>query len=287
MSLVGVDVAFAGELPVRDADPVDIDDDDDDDHPSVTPLGAAELLFMGDINTQTVSAAALAQQIHVSRGKSSSSGFSIATDDFATAVGSFASALLSPMPTLSGSQDSSSPFSPMSDCEKTMGSPAFFRHDILTHQTSSFAEQDEDFQDSNMTTTTPKKIFPTEAPQHLDAAEKVYDTVKNVWGWGKGVGIINPFLGIAEGVAGHVAGMSGNTLEAVDGLVMDKLHGLDDNVLNPAIATVVGILLNVAGKSEDALKPLIITLLKPLGLIKDTAENPELTTIPGVTVTVQ
>lgn len=263
-------------------------DDDDSQHASVTPLGAAELLFMGDLDTQTISAAALAQQIHDSHGKKSLG--TTATDDFATAVGSFASALLSPVATMSSSRSlqSSSPFTPKShynDDDESLTSPAFFLQDILTQQHSPSilaTEQEDFFQDTTMST--PNKIFPTEAPQHLDAAEKVYDTAKNVWGWGKGVGIIKPFLGIAEGVASQVVGMSGNSLESVDGLVMDKLHGLDDNVLNPAIATILGLLLNVAGKSEDTLKPLVITLLKPLGLIKDTAENPELTTTPGVTV---
>lgn len=130
---------------------------------------------------------------------------------------------------------------------------------------------------------TPKKFFPTEAPTHVDAAEKVYDTAKNVWAWGKGVGVIKPFLNITENVAGSVVGMAGSNLETLDGGIIDKLHGIDDNVLNPAIATIVGALLNAAGSTEDVVKPIIINLLKPLGLIKDSAENPEMTPVPGVT----
>lgn len=129
-----------------------------------------------------------------------------------------------------------------------------------------------------------KKFIPTEAPQHVDAAEKVYDTAKGVWAWGKGVGIIKPFLGIAEQIAGKAVGATGNTLEGIDGMVIDQLHGLDDNLLNPAIATLVGILLGAASKSEEVLMPILLPMLKQLKLIKFSAETPEVTPDTAVAV---
>ena len=54
---------------------------------------------------------------------------------------------------------------------------------------------------------------------HVDAAEKVYDNVKGVWAWGKGVVVFSPFMGMAEGIAGKVVEMAGSNLEEVDGCV--------------------------------------------------------------------
>lgn len=55
---------------------------------------------------------------------------------------------------------------------------------------------------------------------HIDAAEKVYDTAKGVWAWGKGIVIFSPFMGIAEGMVGKFAEIAGTTLEELDGHVM-------------------------------------------------------------------
>ena len=96
----------------------------------------------------------------------------------------------------------------------------------------------------------------------------MYDTIKNVWGWGERVGITNLFLGIA----GHVTGMSGNMLRLVDGVVMDKMHSLDETVLNPFLPLFAFSI--VAEKSEDLSRPLIITLPKPLGLINVQPKTP-------------
>lgn len=286
MSLVGLNVSIdtAGGVSFEGNDSYD-EVDRDEQHPSVTPPSAAELLFLSDLPTQSISAAALAQQIHISH--SQRSGYSVATEDFATAAGTVSSdmMLLSPAPTSNCSPSSNkSPLSDTSEGDESFLRNSIFSKDVLT-QNYSITEQEDEFQDSRMSSTsTNQKFFPTEAPQHVDAAEKVYDTAKGVWAWGKGVGIVKPFLGIAEGIAGKVADMTGNTLEGVDGIVVDKLHGLDDNLLNPAIAAIVGILLNAAGKSEDVLKPILLPVLKQFKLIKETAENPELTTAPGVTV---
>jgi hypothetical protein len=117
---------------------------------------------------------------------------------------------------------------------------------------------------------------------HVDAAEKVYGAAKDVWAWGKGVGVISPFLGLAEGVASKVVSTSsGETLESVDRHVVDHIHGIDDKFLNPTISFIVKMVLSAAGNTEETLKPFVIKVLTPFGLIKNTAETPELTPVPG------
>jgi len=284
---------------------------DFDYHPPLTPPRPAEQLFMSNLETQNISAAALAQQIHQSfRSPSFRTGTSVATDDFVTAAGSlqtddFDDALFSddtPPPAQVSSRSSDTLTLPFAaDDDSDIDSNNFnpfrnpFRKDALSRNYELNHPEEEIFKDSNnkMATTTyasvppnggGKKFFPTEAPTHVDAAEKVYDAAKGAWAWGKGVPVLSPVLGLYEGVAGKAAEIvAGKSLEGVDGEVVRQLHGLDDGVLNPAIEKIAKILLGVAGKSEDILKPIIIAILKPLGLIKDTAENPEQTPVPGVT----
>jgi hypothetical protein len=304
MSLVGseVDVSIDGQSVIRAC----VSDDEmsagehqhaqEDQHPPPSPPRAIERLFLSDLHTQAISATALAQQIHFSHRQQSSGGWAgmsintARTDDFATAVGwltatddtdsiygdSFATPHL-----VSSRSDTLTPFAE-SDDEDSAYEQKFFRMDlhsrnlILTNATQPNM--------STSTPTTPTKIFPTEVPQKLDAAEKAYETVKNVWAWGKGVAIVTPFLGLAETVAGKVVSMAGSNLEGIDGVVKEQLHSLDEKVLNPALVVILGAMLGAAGKTEDTLGPFIISILKPLGLIKETAENPELTVTPGVTV---
>lgn len=310
MSLVGseVDVNFDTSLLTRV-----VSDDDElsvprnhqvDQHPPPSPPRPAEMLFMSNLETQNISAAALAQQIHRTHRYSANwTGTSVATDDFATAVGwqagdddSYGTPNRLPVSARSTTDTLTRPFaddSYSSDYDES--DYHIFQRDVLSRNFSA-TEKEDIFQDSNMatatvnipktTTTSPagKKLFSTEAPTHVDAAEHVYDSAKGIWAWGKGVMVVKPFLGIAEGVAGKFVSLTGSSLESLDGAVIDQLHGLDDKVLNPAIQAIVGTILQAASKSEDILKPIIFAILKPLGLIKDEAENPELTTVKGVTV---
>lgn len=266
----------------------------EDAHPPPSPLRPAEHLFLSNLDTQHISAAALAQQIHQSHRLSSGwTGTSVATDDFATAVGdgddSFFGSVV-PQPISVRHSDILSPFADDESEDESDSYESIFKKDVLSRNYSPSTLSEVVFQDAKMVAPTPttpataSKFFPTEAPTHVDAAEKVYDTAKGVWAWGKGVMVFRPFLGLAEGVAGKLVSMVGSNLETLDGAVVDQLHGLDDKILNPAISSIVGTLLGAVGKTEDVFKPMIIAILKPLGLIKERAENPELTTVTGVTV---
>lgn len=67
-----------------------------DAHAPVSPMRAAEALFLEDMPTQTISAAALAQQIHVRHRPLSLAATSVATDDFQSAFDDTHSFLDSP-----------------------------------------------------------------------------------------------------------------------------------------------------------------------------------------------
>jgi hypothetical protein len=124
----------------------------------------------------------------------------------------------------------------------------------------------------------------TETTMHVDPAEKAYDAAKGVWAWGKGVFVMKHFLGIAEGLASKVVGMTGSTLEDLDHAIMPRLQDWDDSLLNPVLQAVVGTILGAAKKSEEFFKPVIFAILKPIGLIKEdeSSSEPELTTKPNL-----
>lgn len=321
MSLVGSEVDVSMEHSLRrppEASCAVVSDDehsvpeDDgrrgDPHPPPSPPRAAERLFLSDLVTRSISAAALAQELHrggahhrpQQHAASSSlwTGTSVNTGDFAsaagwvTAVDDSDSIFGESLPPISASSDTLTiPFAE-SDDDDDSNYDNIFKKDVLSRNYDLSEVNEDTFHDSKMATVTPSKakapaptkFFPTEAPTHVDAAEKVYDTAKGVWAWGKGMTVIKPFLGLAEGVAGKVVGIAGSNLSSIDGAVVGQLHSLDDKMLNPAIAAILGAFLGAAGKAEDILKPIIVAILKPLGLIKNSAENPELTTVPGVKV---
>jgi hypothetical protein len=166
---------------------------------------------------------------------SSSSRASVATDDFHSA---FDEQEFPPSLTLLGS---------VSDEEDAA-------IDKLTFAQVAYLDTETDdspsFHDTKQEAASDHGVFP---------AEKTYDAVKGVWGWGKGLMIVSPFLRIAEGIASKAVALAGSSLEDVDSTVMDSLHALDDR-LNPAIATLV-----------DFVKPIVMAFLKPLGITPESA----------------
>jgi len=122
------------------------------------------------------------------------------------------------------------------------------------------------------TTTTTPEVAPTE--DGVDAVSHVYEGAKNIWGWGKGINVVKPFLGLAEGVANGVVGVVGTNLDEIDGNVTPQLKTLDEKFLNPAVDAVVGVVLGAVQKTESIIKPVLFTILKPLDfLIKNEPEN--------------
>lgn len=296
--------------------------DAEDYHPPLSPPRTAEKLFgLGDLNTRNISAAALAQQIRSVDFTGSSAvitmGATIATDSFCTAAEppTMKRTSFSDLPRISqnppsdilatnliwgtGSTDDLSVDSgyPLdegdtklppetSDCTVkeivVEGASDSKKPDLsyipeLTEEATMEMEMDSPVSES---------LVEDQNTMQIDAAETVYDKAKDVWAWGKGLPIVSPFLGIAEGVVGKFVGIAtGQSLDSLDRNVTDQLQIFDDAVLNPAIYRLVQVILKLSGETEKVLKPYIIQVLTPLGLIKTTAENPELTTVAGVTMT--
>jgi hypothetical protein len=230
---------------------------------------------LADLANANISAEALALQLRANRRFSFDSSVSVntvGTDDFLSAVGNI---------------DDLASFSEDEQFFKTQASIP-----ELDADTSSDEEQ-ETMAPTKVSKTTPaptpmpaKKLAPGgsgelegSAELHPDAAAHVYEGVKDVWAWGKGISVFSPFMGLAEAVAGKALEVAGTNLEEVDGTIKPQLKNLDSGVLNPAIEKVVGIVLGVAGKTEGIIKPIIFTLLSPFGMIEQEPSNetPEVT----------
>jgi hypothetical protein len=164
-------------------------------HPPVSPARPAEALFLSGLSSQNISAAALAQQIHRSHRPMSMTS-SIQTDDFYTAADELSLSL---------------PFTPTSD----LYSDEPFGKDTQVYSSETIYEDDQEHNQDSMSS--PIQI---EANTNVDAAEKLYGTAKGVWTWGKGIFFVNPFLGMAEAVAGKAVSMAGLSLQTVDTIVV-------------------------------------------------------------------
>lgn len=168
-----------------------------DAHPPPTPPGGAEALFMGGLSTSTISASALAQQIHQRHRPFSIAGTSIATDDFQSATDNLHSSLL-----VEHDNDHINDDTP-------------FGNDALIHTREVVIEEETtDRSIPIMATKTKTESTKTESkPMQVDPAEKIYGTAKGVWAWGKGIIIFSPFMGIAEGIAGKIVQTAGSNME--------------------------------------------------------------------------
>lgn len=255
MSLIGSEFDIPG-IAVMTPSSTDFSLDDDDMHMPVSPKGPAESLFLGpSLPTDTISALALAHQIHVQH--KASSMLSVATEDFA----SVAQSMQSGMETGRGRHF----FSPADDYSLSKDSP--FARDPLSQDFVDITARTDDFEDTEMTTD----------EHNPDIATHVYDSAKGVWGWGKGIFFISPFLGLAEGVTGTVISVAGKNLGDLDNGVSGKLHQVDDRILNPTINAILGLIIGASDKTQETLKPLVDAILKPLGMIKEHPETPEVT----------
>lgn len=250
--------------------------DDDDGHEPPTPQSGMENFFLGGLPTENVSAAALAEELHQRSSPSKGGASSWFTDDFRTAHTHQSDSLH--FPTTEDDEVEDSIFSK---------DALLYSGDAATTSSDEPETTSKTTQRSIMSTpvSTPVKKAPpaeeVDEPLHVDPAEKVYDTAKNVWGWGKSVFIFKPFMGIAEGIAGKVVETAGSSFEDIDSALTGKFQSLDDGILNPAIKQVVKIALGAAGKTEEIFKPIVMILLKPIDfMIKSKPEEESSTPAP-------
>jgi len=269
--------------PMNEDNPNGNEEDDDDGHRPPTPKTGIESFFLGELPTHNVSAAALAQELKSNRHSHNS--LSAHTDDFKTA--NQASCV----------SDHSS-YACADDDYDEKSDPNLFSKDALVYSRELSIESEEPERTATankertmattVTTTTPVDTTPVEdveEPMNIDPAEKIYDTAKGVWGWGKGIIIFSPFMGIAEGIAGKMVETVGSSMEDVDSALTGKLQELDDGILNPAVKMVVNTVMGAAHKTEEFIKPIIIVCLKPIDFMIKGKPEEEAVTPPEPEVT--
>ena len=228
-------------------------------HDPLSPQSGAESLFLAGLQTSTVSANVLAEELKRQHRPNStrSSVYSVVTDDFATAV------------------ESPDELDSINDKEQEISLETIESTDFDFYPESSSKAMSAAVNSSVPTTTEPaaKPAPVVEAPategDKIDVASHVYEGVKGAWGWGKGVVVFSPFMGLAEGIANKVVGVVGTDLEEIDGNLKPQIANIDSGILNPAIDAVVGIVLGAVGKTEDIIKPIIFSVLTPFGLIEE------------------
>lgn len=269
----------------------DIHDDDlFDAHPSVSPETPAESFFISpELRTNNVSAFALASELHRSASKSGrrSGASTLATDDFQSAHDH------------EGDIDESAAAARANITPFPIVYDSLFGKDILVLSRSSIPEDDdndtlqEDEEDTFQDTIMSSPIeTTTTTDDHVNAAQVVYEKVKDVWTWGKGLPVVGFFEGITEAVANKVVSVAGTSLEEIDGQIKPVVAGIDTSYLNPAIEAIVKAIMNGVGKADETFRPVIEavvpTVLGPLGLLESdkkkdelkASDTPELTTTP-------
>ena len=236
-------------------------------HPPLSPATGAESLFLAGLTTAQISAEALAKTLRKGPSgtskMSTSSGYSVQTDDFLTAAGTVDDL----------------------DMDSVDDDGAFLGKDALLY--SRISEIDSICSSTVMAysaaETMSKKMTPAKSSAssqqepHPDVTTHAYEGVKGIWAWGKGVPVISLGLGIAEAVASKAVGVAGTDFEEIDANIKPNLAGFDSDVLNPAIAKLVEVLMGTKGKTEDIIGPIIHALMHPMTLIKKEPENPEVT----------
>jgi hypothetical protein len=117
---------------------------------------------------------------------------------------------------------------------------------------------------SSPSSSSPPPQQPTVESAQFDMIEQVYDSAKHVWGFGKGIIIFSPFMGIAEGVATKAVNMVGvESLEKADEIIKMSIINTEKTIIDPAVLQLLEIVGPVLGFSDDVVKQVISTVVKP------------------------
>lgn len=259
------------EENLLDTSELDITFEDNVVPPSLSPATPAESFFLSaelQNGTSQISAFALASQIHLNtafnRSSRHSGSSTVVTDDYQSA------------------------------CEDIdIHDQNVFDNDVLVIASEPIPEDSLEYAEtmsftSSFKSSTPTKVVtkpvdsPAPAPAQEDApnvTQHVYDGAKGVWAWGKGVGVISPFMGIAEAVVDKAVHVAGTNFEEIDGTLKKELGGLDEKFVNPAVEALVKFLTSTVSKSDETLRPVVMMFLGPfLKMIEDKPdETPEVT----------
>lgn len=263
-------------------------------HEPVSPPTPAESFFLSPVlKSDKLSAVALAAQLSSehrrtrlnlrhSSAHSSTSALSIATDDFASACES---------QNLSDDERYLDEVE-FSDDDSSRGSIGLFANDPLLISRQSIPEETfEDAEDKLETMAkknfkSVKKVVDTTTvattEEHPDVSQKLYDGVKGVWDFGKGIGIVKPFLGFAEVIASKVIGITGHNLEDVDNGIKPFLSKIDDSFVNPTVEYIMGRIISPVMTTSGSITDTIVgTVTAPFNkkeAVEDEKVNPDAVT---------
>jgi hypothetical protein len=277
---------------------------------SPTPPSGAESLFFSGLDTSSIDASTLSEQLQHNNNtrtnrhhqqqqrnvhSSSITRGSVGLDDFLSCIeNADDSETDDSFDTCTGTHENLSSFNNSSNSPIITHSPYSMETiDNNSNSNNSKIIMATKTKKSKSTTTSIKKAFPADTPvaaptktattatppvvdgdqMKVDAAEIVYGKAKDILAWGKTVPLVKFFVGTSEAVAGKALEVVGTDLSTVDGRIGSELSKFDGSILNPAISAIAKVLMNVAGKSEETFMPIIIAMLSPLGMMKSKANE--------------
>jgi hypothetical protein len=116
------------------------------------------------------------------------------------------------------------------------------------------------------TTTTAAK----DSKPKFDVVENVYEGAKSIWAFGKGIIVFKPFMGVAEGAATKVLGMTTgvSSLEDADKHIKSTLAGVDQEFIDPAILKLWSMIEPIIGKGDEVFKMVFETVVKKVPMLE-------------------
>mmetsp|Transcript_16847 Transcript_16847/g.23078 ORF Transcript_16847/g.23078 Transcript_16847/m.23078 type:complete len:348 (-) Transcript_16847:435-1478(-) len=247
-------------------------------HEPVSPPSGIEQFFLPQLDTTSISAFALASEI---KKEQRSSSFRSRSRNSPT-IGSITSGTTEDFQ----SACDSIPDPDLRDEQNLDGTEEYFlpaRTTVVTDRNiSTFPiEETEEINPENteeniMTDAAPAPTTPTDEGIHLDATQHVYEAAKNVWGFGKNIFFVKPFLGLTETIATKVVG----ELKDVDDAVKPHIANIDNSLFNPVVNAVVSFVMPAVSMVDPVVRPVYTTVLRPFGLFKEVDAAPAIEAAP-------
>lgn len=103
------------------------------------------------------------------------------------------------------------------------------------------------------------KVLPQREIRRYEMADQVYEKAKKAWSFGKGVSVLKPIMGLAEGVAAKAFSVTVGVddLEKADILIRGHLNSLDKDLVDPAINRLLEVISPYVKKGDDIVQTII------------------------------
>merc|ERR1719223_81180 len=120
---------------------------------------------------------------------------------------------------------------------------------------------------------TPTTVTPpmgVENKQEFDVVEHVYEGAKSAWAFGKGIFVLSPFMGVAEGAATKMLSLTTGvtSLEDADTHIKSTLSNVDKEFIDPAILKLWAALEPIVGKLEEVLMSVLGVVSKKVPMLE-------------------